>query len=976
MVYEGFLKLGGVEIVNSERVRGYARTSDCYLPWLQGPECETLQDALGDSPYDFDNMPLAPWHDSSMSDVSGRFLGAFGLSLSGLDSSTRSSQSTEGIMDGGTLGRTRKGMMSARMRATLLAKGRDALDYGVAWLNAAMDANRCGQHGGGCGTTDMEFLAECPPTRAIVREYTPWVEQRRNLFANPSFEAAGGTVEVQRNRYIPAGIGFGSIVGGATSTLIGPYSGGYLAVTPGEKISIKSFGAAGNRRQYGFSTEPPTVSGVPLIGLVNLGNGDGLEAIDVTVPAGVAYMAIYVSNEGTDTRVLAVSSTPDPFRWLFDGSTQPRVRENLAINPSSASSNNGSTHPVTPNSPAPPGNPDGFTTAFVQRNLSGNDNVLINTYNLGQTGNRPDEDRWAGAWVFIDSPQNDFFVVNAAGFDEQDIPSRQWVWVSSSTSNAGWMGLRVYRRGGPVSILDRGYVAGVTAERVPVVSSFDGDHGAPEGYATAWTGSVGGSTSFMYDADLTPSWVGTPDASESVLTGVGVAGVAANSTNLAVYQSSDSPAHGTKVARYLASTTSALALSPSTVAPDVAGKTYTILIRARSRDRLELATPRFGGVTAGVEGRKELPPGEWVEWRYTATSVTPSAVSLGLYVYQNPSRIRGEAIDVDAAVFVEGEYSGPYFDGNTPTQELAQYSWVGDENASQSIREIRQPIDRLQDDAEYAVDVDALRRFLHDVSVTSGPLPVEHYSFRNPEGYFGVTMEWTITSERAWIYSKTRSVELPVTPTMIVQDAPFNLVPHPSAELASGTVVVATNYIKNPSLESSDVGWSASGPPHTAAAITGGRSNELAASGTYSYRGRLLGNGAGGATNLSGQMDVRSEIADLSTMPGSPRPSFTVWAAGIVSGGQSGTTLESIKAEAEWWAVTQDGSGVMGYTTLNLESGGISGGVYTAPSTAPPAGANAVRFLITAKYKYSSSATAANNTDLRLYVDAAAVTVP
>src|SRR5690606_33808882 len=191
--------IGSTEIVNSERIRGFAASSDCYLSWLQGPKCESLQDALGDEPYEMSNMPLAPWFDQSLPDLSGRFLGVYGLSISGLNSSTRSADSTEGIEDGGTLGRTRKSMMSARGRPTLLAEGRDALDYGVSWLNAALDPDACGQHGSGCGTTDMEFLTDCPPERGTVREYTEWAEEHRNLATNPSFEATSGTVEVRRN---------------------------------------------------------------------------------------------------------------------------------------------------------------------------------------------------------------------------------------------------------------------------------------------------------------------------------------------------------------------------------------------------------------------------------------------------------------------------------------------------------------------------------------------------------------------------------------------------------------------------------------------------------------------------------------------------------------------------------------------------------------------------------------------------------
>lgn len=170
MVYEGYVSFGGNEIVNSERTRGYAKTFDCPVNWFVGDRCESLGEALGDEEYVSGNIPLAPWYDLSLPDLSGRFFGVHGVSLSGLNSSTRSADTTEGIDDGGVIGRTRKGVRLVRARAVLTAKGRDALDYGINWLSSALDPGACGQHGTECGTTDMEYFTECPPERAVDPE--------------------------------------------------------------------------------------------------------------------------------------------------------------------------------------------------------------------------------------------------------------------------------------------------------------------------------------------------------------------------------------------------------------------------------------------------------------------------------------------------------------------------------------------------------------------------------------------------------------------------------------------------------------------------------------------------------------------------------------------------------------------------------------------------------------------------------------
>lgn len=168
MTYEGFLRIGGVEVVNTERARGYTTTTDCPERWISSDvECVSLADALGDVRYDFADIDKAPWYDASLADMSSRFYGVVGLEISGPTNSTRSASLTEGVNDGGVIGRTRKGMRGLRVRVTIMARGRDALDYGSQWLSSVFDGT-CSQHGDACSTTDAEFLADCPPPRGTV----------------------------------------------------------------------------------------------------------------------------------------------------------------------------------------------------------------------------------------------------------------------------------------------------------------------------------------------------------------------------------------------------------------------------------------------------------------------------------------------------------------------------------------------------------------------------------------------------------------------------------------------------------------------------------------------------------------------------------------------------------------------------------------------------------------------------------------
>lgn len=181
MAYEGYLAVGGVEIVNNERARGYSRTAECPMFWLKDEPCASLEDALatisrietGETPgsYVASQMTGAPWYDWTQADLSKRFYGVFATSIKGLYDSTRTATVTQGIDAGGTIGAERRTTRDIRATVLLLAHGRDALEFGTRWLDAALSREACGRHGSGCGTTDLTYLTSCPPTRVAKWDY-------------------------------------------------------------------------------------------------------------------------------------------------------------------------------------------------------------------------------------------------------------------------------------------------------------------------------------------------------------------------------------------------------------------------------------------------------------------------------------------------------------------------------------------------------------------------------------------------------------------------------------------------------------------------------------------------------------------------------------------------------------------------------------------------------------------------------------
>ena len=154
-------------------------------------------------------------------------------------------------------------------------------------------------------------------------------------------------------------------------------------------------------------------------------------------------------------------------------------------------------------------------------------------------------------------------------------------------------------------------------------------------------------------------------------------------------------------------------------------------------------------------------------------------------------------------------------------------------------------------EAEYQERVRPTRRFFHSVRAVSGPLEIET---RRRQDFRGKLVEFTFVAEVPYVYGAPKALEIPpLTPT-VMQDVPYNLLTHPSAEVTSTPVVVATNYTTNPSVETNNTNWgvTADGTNILSAQLVGSRSNELAASGTWSEKVLWTAAGAGASAGWFG----------------------------------------------------------------------------------------------------------------------------
>jgi hypothetical protein len=260
----------------------------------------------------------------------------------------------------------------------------------------------------------------------------------------------------------------------------------------------------------------------------------------------------------------------------------------------------------------------------------------------------------------------------------------------------------------------------------------------------------------------------------------------------------------------------------------------------------------------------------------------------------------------------------------------------------------------------YWGEMDEWTRLLHGVKCTSGLIKEQEFE-RN--GAYGGVYEFTLTAEEPRMLGIPYSLTYHNNGGMVVQDAPFNLHPTPSAELDEGTVEAARNYSLNPGVEVNATGWATTqdGVVILSGQIASGRVvGELQAEGTASFRAVWT---AAGASAAPGWFVTYQEVA-LPTL-GGKRFSFNVWAAQTVNGGAP--VRGPMVVQAFWL----NGSGGTVLRQDDLGNIPLSGGALSVRSVKPPVGATHVRVRVRVNVTSWNAGSI-----IRLYTDALAVTNP
>lgn len=160
-MFDGYLQLGGTEIMNAARTAAYVAKNAPSFPFRNRFNAADLRIALGHNEYESPLVDDAPWSDES-NPATQRFYGLYPLSIKGDMDSTREAPITEAIMEGGTVGQVRHATREILVKALLFAQDRLALDAGMSWLRSALDPSPCGDHGGTCTGATLCYYADAP----------------------------------------------------------------------------------------------------------------------------------------------------------------------------------------------------------------------------------------------------------------------------------------------------------------------------------------------------------------------------------------------------------------------------------------------------------------------------------------------------------------------------------------------------------------------------------------------------------------------------------------------------------------------------------------------------------------------------------------------------------------------------------------------------------------------------------------------
>jgi hypothetical protein len=166
MAYDGWIRFNGVELVNISRTAQLAESMGIDVVWVAPTDVEWIQDALGESGVDYEDVATAPWYDAGFP-ASGEFAGIIPLAFAGLGDSTLSSTPIEYITDGGHSGKPRNTTLPIVANVAIVASTDRGAEFGKRWLDRMLKGSTANVF---CSGADLEYFnyagapdADAPP---------------------------------------------------------------------------------------------------------------------------------------------------------------------------------------------------------------------------------------------------------------------------------------------------------------------------------------------------------------------------------------------------------------------------------------------------------------------------------------------------------------------------------------------------------------------------------------------------------------------------------------------------------------------------------------------------------------------------------------------------------------------------------------------------------------------------------------------
>lgn len=1004
-MFTGYLEVGGAEILNRRRAYRYMTDGECPAGWLKLPSCEPSEAALEDETYQGGPSAGAPWYDPQI-EATGRFFGAYPLGITGISDSTRVASIAEGILDGGVVQGGRHAVRQVRARAMLIGRGEDALEAGMSWLQAALEPSECSMHGGMCGSADVCFFAACPPVRGTFQDYTDWQEVRRNFVRDPR------TTSLDTFRFGPANSGnvilFPDAEDGTTdgweaygdATVINTDWTSYRG-DRSYRVDASTIGAGGMRAIVGGSTPGVASTGLTIESVgARVSAPVGTEVVvslEEVTPDGATvvgplgettavatgdwdHISVIGDAKSSGANVARVSVSPGAAQDIFFTDFEDGVNPFGSVEgvrpwtvAEAAFAHSGTHVYYTGNGSTGHGNAYDSTRTFT-RDESVEAWVYLGTPESLSLGGLTivNADNPAQFWSVVIDPRNTGSGTNSSGFHIRWVNggSVGGIFLAEDPQHDTWYRVRAWLNaaGEPTAQLFNaaGDFLGETVRPV-ADNTFTNAHFGVYGFGDVYYDDyrvIPKTSSIHVDDFMQVSGTAVPEIVDYSDEGTGTG------TALRLHGNGSEAIVGMVVGDDLPSSTD-VRVSMRTRATITQEPVYILVYR-------DLSDSTSAGVAQTV-----IPAGESVVSVVMSVPAGVMTANAGVKVLTAPNFGTLDITDV----LVEETPGGDYFDGSMDDSETVDYEWVGGVNQSASTMSTRTLETFPEPEDEYLAEVETYLRHLHGAQVISGPLILEQY---RRDDLYAYEVEFTLATA-PHVFTSTADPNIIQSDQTVIVDTARNFIPNPSAELTTGTRVVARNLIVNPSVETNLTGWTLRATESSGDSvdpyITTGRSTFLAAHGTYSAILRIVGDGSTTAEGTA-VMAVKpppqfTSVAigvDVSGLPTGYPVTFAGWGALFWVSGERVLIADNVGntffMSTEW--ITTDNGGNPG----NLQFGEMQFGAdttdgYSWSVTRPkPAEAEMATMWFGAQVGWRSSSNPDLNSDIRMYVDGVGIIIP